>query len=210
MNRFLKHWRKTGRSEAFRGHVISYADDFVILCRGHAVEALAWTKAVMTKLGLTLNETKTKLRDARTERFDFLGYTFGPYHSSKNGRRYLGVGPSKKSVGRLKTRVREILVPNNLKPWPEVGKQLNALVRGWAAYFSHGTRMKAYRVVDNHVEQSVRHFLRRRHKVQTQGFRRFPGVELCKTYGVLCLRQMHLEPSPLRTPAWTGLPNDMR
>src|SRR5712672_746576 len=34
MNRFLKHWRKTGRGEAFRAHVVSYADDFVILSRG--------------------------------------------------------------------------------------------------------------------------------------------------------------------------------
>ena len=65
MNRFLKHWRLTGRGEAFRAHVISYADDFVILSRGHAAEALAWTKAVMTKLGLTLNEAKTSLKDAR-------------------------------------------------------------------------------------------------------------------------------------------------
>src|ERR671927_185882 len=31
MNRFLKHWRLTGRGEAFRAQVISYADDFVIL-----------------------------------------------------------------------------------------------------------------------------------------------------------------------------------
>ena len=52
MNRFLKHWRLSGRREAFRAHVISYADDFVILSRGHAEEALTWTKAVMTKLGL--------------------------------------------------------------------------------------------------------------------------------------------------------------
>ena len=29
MNRFLKHWRLTGRGETFRAHVISYADDFV-------------------------------------------------------------------------------------------------------------------------------------------------------------------------------------
>jgi hypothetical protein len=49
-----------------------------ILSRGHAAEALAWTKAVMTKLGLTLNEAKTSLRNARQERFDFLGYSFGP------------------------------------------------------------------------------------------------------------------------------------
>jgi RNA-directed DNA polymerase len=75
MNRFLKHWRMTGRDEAFRAHVVSYADDFVILSRGHAVEALAWTKEVMARLGLTLNEAKTTLKDARKERFDFLGYT---------------------------------------------------------------------------------------------------------------------------------------
>ncbi|MHC2344350.1 reverse transcriptase domain-containing protein [Bradyrhizobium barranii] len=51
MNRFLKHWRLSGRREAFHGQIISYADDFVILSRGHAEDALTWTKAVMTKLG---------------------------------------------------------------------------------------------------------------------------------------------------------------
>ena len=79
MNRFLKHWRFTGCGEAFRAHVIAYADDFVILSRGRAAEALTWTKVVMTKLGLTLNEAKTSLRNARQERFDFLGYSFGPH-----------------------------------------------------------------------------------------------------------------------------------
>src|SRR4029077_17931572 len=59
MNRFLKHWRLTKRAEAFHAHVVCYAYDFVILSRGHAVEALTWTKAVMTKLGLTFNEAKT-------------------------------------------------------------------------------------------------------------------------------------------------------
>src|SRR4051795_6644938 len=52
MNRFLRHWRHQGRSEAYRAHVVNYADDFVILSRGHANEALAWTRQVMTKLGL--------------------------------------------------------------------------------------------------------------------------------------------------------------
>jgi RNA-directed DNA polymerase len=73
MNRFLKYWRITERTKAFRARVVSYADDFVILSRGHAAEALAWTRGVMARLGLTLNEAKTSLRDARKERFDFLG-----------------------------------------------------------------------------------------------------------------------------------------
>jgi RNA-directed DNA polymerase len=48
---------------------------------------LAWTKAVMTKLGLTLNEAKTSLRNARQEHFDFLGYSFGPHRYKANGKR---------------------------------------------------------------------------------------------------------------------------
>src|SRR3954452_17260910 len=50
MIRFLKHWRLTRCGEAFRAHVISYADDFVILSRGRAAAALVWTRTVMTKL----------------------------------------------------------------------------------------------------------------------------------------------------------------
>lgn len=84
MNRFLKHWRLAGRSEAFSAEVVAYADDFVILSRGHARVALEWTRGVMTKLGLTVNEAKTSVRDARRERFDFLGYTFGPHHFWKD------------------------------------------------------------------------------------------------------------------------------
>ena len=62
INRFLKYWRQTGRDAAYRARIISYADDFVILSRGHAEEALTWTKVVMTKLGLALNEAKTSIR----------------------------------------------------------------------------------------------------------------------------------------------------
>jgi RNA-directed DNA polymerase len=78
LNRFLKYWRQTGREAAFGAVVIAYADDFVMLSCRHAAEALAWTRRVLTKLGLALNEAKTSVRDARQESFDFLGYTFGP------------------------------------------------------------------------------------------------------------------------------------
>ena len=111
MNRFLKHWRFTGCGEAFRAQIIAYADDFVILSCGQAVEAMMWTEAVMTKLGLSLNEAKTSIRDARKERFEFLGYSFGPHHWWKNGQRYLGVSPSKKSVQRIRAKISALLYP---------------------------------------------------------------------------------------------------
>ena len=71
---------------------------------------MAWTRQVMTKLGLTVNETKTAVRNARQEHFDFLGYSFGPHYYRKDGHWYLGASPSPKSVQRLKTRVAEIMV----------------------------------------------------------------------------------------------------
>jgi hypothetical protein len=42
---------------------------------------------------LTLNEAKTSVRNARQERFDFLGYTFGPHFSRRTGREYIGYSP---------------------------------------------------------------------------------------------------------------------
>jgi RNA-directed DNA polymerase len=196
MNRFLKHWRLTGRGEAFRAHVISYADDFVILSRGHAAEALTWAKGAMTKLGLTLNEVKTSLKDAREERFDFLGYTFGPHYYRKDGHWYLGASPSKKSVQRIKTKIGDLLVPGNKGAWPEVCRRLNRLLLGWTAYFGYGTRLPAYRAVDNHVYDRVRAFLGRRHNVPGRGTRRFSDDVVFGELGVQRLRRLHLGPPP--------------
>jgi RNA-directed DNA polymerase len=196
MNRFLKHWRLTGRGAAFRAHVITYADDFVILSRGRAVEALAWTRTVMAKLGLMLNEAKTSVKDARRESFDFLGYTFGPQRYRKDGHWYLGASPSKTSVPRIKTKVGDILVSGDKQPWPKVCHRLNRLLLGWSAYFGYGTRMSAYRAVDNHVYDRARAFLRKRHKVQGRGTRRFSDDQVFGALGVLRLRRVHLGPPP--------------
>jgi RNA-directed DNA polymerase len=199
MNRFLKYWRRSERNSAYQAHVVSYADDFVILSRGHAEEALAWTGQTMTRLGLALNEAKTSIRDARREHFDFLGYTFGPYHYRKDGHWYLGAGRSGKSVQRLKQKVGEILVPGNQAPWTEVRDRLNSMLRGWSAYFSYGTCLVAYRAVDNYVYHRVRQFLVRRHKVQSQGTSRFSDEVVFGERGVLRLRHVHLGPPPTAT-----------
>jgi RNA-directed DNA polymerase len=64
INRFLKYWAKTEQPRHLRARIVSYADDFVILSRGRAAEALDWTRNAITRLGLTLNEAKTRLKDA--------------------------------------------------------------------------------------------------------------------------------------------------
>ena len=168
----------------------------MILSRGYAAEALDWTRNVMTRIGLPLNEAKTSIKQARKERFDFLGYTFGPHRYRKDGHRYLGASPSKRSVLRVKQKVGDLLKPSNVRAWEEVRDRLNQMLRGWSAYFSYGTRLLAYRAVDNHVYQRVRDFLTRRHGVQSRGTRRFSDAVVFDELGILRLRHVHLGPPP--------------
>ena len=190
INRLLKGWRNTKRGEQFQARVVSYADDFVILSRGKAVEALDWTRKVVTRLGLTLNEAKTSIKQARKESFNFLGYTFGPHRYKKDGHWYLGASPSKKSVARIKQKVGDQLVPSNTGTWAEVRDRLNQILRGWSAYFSYGTRAAAYQAVNRYVYDRVRHFLRRRHKVHSRGTDRFSREAVFDELGVLRLSRV--------------------
>ena len=145
-------------------------------------------------MGVTLNEAKTSIKQARQESFNFLGYTFGPHRYKKDGRWYLGASPSKKAVARIKEKVGNLLVPNNTGTWEEVRDRLNQILRGWSAYFSYGTRTAAYRAVDHYVYESVRHFLRRRHQVHSRGTNRFSGEAVFGELGVLQLRRVQVEP----------------
>jgi RNA-directed DNA polymerase len=198
MNRFLKYWRLSGQGRKLKAQVIAYADDFVILSRGHAAAAKAWVGAVMPRLGLSLNEAKTSLRDARAERFSFLGYSFGPHYSPRTGRRYLGASPAKKSVARLKPRLSAILHRGNKEPWGDVCKKLNRLLKGWSGYFGYGSCTPAYRAIDNHVMTRVQHFLVERHKVPSRGTARFSRDTVFGKLGVLSLRARQA----MRSPPW--------
>ena len=188
MNRFLKHWRQSGKAEAWQAHIINYADDFVILSRGYAAEAMAWTDQVMTRLGLTLNRTKTRLCDARRERFDFLGYSFGPHIFRQEGRRYIGASPSQKSVQRLKDKMSAMLVPGNKGSWEEVCGALNRMMRGWCGYFSPGSHYATDKVIEAHLYDRVRNFLVRRHKMPARSIGPFRKDAVFGDMGVLRLR----------------------
>ena len=96
MRRFVLGWKKLGHEKRLAAYIVNYADDLVICCRGRAEEALAMMQDIMTKLKLTVNETKTRVCKLPEEKFDFLGYTFGRCYSPKTGRAYLGTVPSKK------------------------------------------------------------------------------------------------------------------
>lgn len=157
MRRFLKAWEERGYEQKLQARIVNYADDFVILCRHTARQALPEARDIFTRIGLTLNETKTRTCNAWQGTFDFLGYTFGVAPSPRTGKPYLAARPSKKSIARLKEKIRERTRPATLLQNPEtlVGR-LNALLRGWCHYFDYGTLCQSYQVIERHTLARVR------------------------------------------------------
>jgi len=159
--------------------MVNYADDLVSCCRGEAEAALQALKQIVEVLQLSLNEQKTQIRRVPDESFDFLGYTLGRCYSGQTGKSYLGTRPSKPRITRI---CREISAATSarglLLETEQVVDQLNRKLVGWSNYFCLGPVSKAYRVVDSHTRYRLRRWLRKKHKVQSQGTTRFPDEYL--------------------------------
>ena len=179
MRRFVLGWKKLGHEKRLAAHIVNYADDLVICCRGQAEEALARMRDIMTKLKLTVNETKTRVCKLPEEKFDFLGYTFGRCYSPKTGRAYIGTVPSKKRVNRICEAISEMTGRDQTLLEQEiVVAKLNRTMIGWANYFCLGPVSKAYRAVDTHACKRLRQWLCAKHKVGWPGTARFPEATL--------------------------------
>jgi len=188
MRRFVLGWKKLGHEKRLGAHIVNYADDFVICCRGRAEEVLATMRDMMSKLKLTVNETKTRVSRMPEEKFDFLGYTFGRCHSPKTGRAYIGTVPSKKRVSRICETISAMTGRDQTLLDQEVlvGK-LNRMLIGWANYFCLGPVSKAYRAVDTHACKRLRQWLCAKHKVLGPGTKRFPEASLHQRLGLVRL-----------------------
>ena len=186
MRRFLKAWTLHGHDRRYDSRIVNYADDFVILCRGDAVGALSAAEGFLTRIGLTLNETKTRICLAPEEPFDFLGYSFGIQYRFGSGSPYLATYPSAKSVRRIKDTLRRMV--GSQMSWQreeELIAQVNYRLRGWMNYFSYGTVWKSHRHLEQFLQQRVRGWLVHKHKVGSRGECRYPAHYLYGTLGLV-------------------------
>lgn len=190
MHRFIKAFRKSGLEKKHGAVLVNYADDFVVLCVRNAPEALTKIRSWFAAIGLEINESKTSVRHARRESFDFLGYTFKTQRSTKNGRRYPAALPSVRAVKRLKESIRRQLHRANMNPLELVVERLNRTLRGWANYFRCGTVMHVRRKLDRFIYDRVRYFLARRAKCPTRGTRRYPETYVFGALGIVSLNSL--------------------
>ena len=131
--------------------MVRYADDFVVLCRDpeDVAGALAVVGDWTASAGLTLHPTKTRLVDARTDGFDFLGYHF------EAGKRW----PRKKSLEKFKDTVRAKTKRTTGRSLEMVIEGLNPILRGWFGYFKH-SRRGTFKALDGWIRRRLRSLLR--------------------------------------------------
>ena len=186
MRRFLKAWKQCGYDRRFGSRIVNYADDFVILCQRDATGALSEARSILTRIGLTINETKTRICYAPSESFDFLGYTFGTRYSFGSGRKYLAAYPSGKSVRRLRGTLRRMIGTHmSWQSEEKLVRDVNRVVRGWANYFRYGTVWKTYVQMERFLQRRVRDWLVHKHRLGTRGECRYPATYLYETIGLV-------------------------
>jgi len=133
--------------------LVRYADDFVLMCRTRedAERALALVQSWVAENELTLHPTKTKIVDARTEGFEFLGYRFC-------GKLRL---PRAKSLAKFKEAVREKTPRKNGHCMPFICRKLSLQMQGWFTYFRH-CHWSVFRELDGWIRGRLRSILRKR------------------------------------------------
>ena len=135
--------------------LVRYADDFVVLCRTKeaAETVLNFLREWTTAAGLTLHPTKTRIVDAAGEGFDFLGWHF------RGGKKW----PRKKSLQKLRDKLRPLTGRNNGRSLSAIIAQVNPILRGWHGYFreSHWTGLQG---PDGWLRRRLRALLRKREK----------------------------------------------
>ena len=188
MRRLVLGWKKLGHERRLSAYIVNYADDLVICCRDKATEALVTMRNMMTKLKLTVNDSKTRVCQLPEEKFDFLGYTFGRCYSPRTGRAYLGSFPSKKRVHRICQAISAATRRSTTQQAAaQLVEQLNRQIIGWANYFCFGPVSSAYRAVEGHTLRRLRQWLCAKHKRQGAGTKQYSDQLLHDQFGLVRL-----------------------
>jgi RNA-directed DNA polymerase len=137
------------------GEMVRYADDLVVRCRTkeQAEQALASLRQWAEQAGLTVHPTKTRIVNAQSEGFDFLGWHF------RGGKKW----PRQKSLQKLQEKLRPLSRRTNGQSLGERIAQINPILRGWHGYFrqSHPTGLSG---PDGWLRRRLRAMLRKREK----------------------------------------------
>lgn len=117
--------------------LVRYADDFVLMGQKLEEASLSKLRELLNRMGLTLNDEKSKLIKAREKPFNFLGFVIRYDRSFKDpqGGKFWNVKPSEKSLTKVRQNIGSALKDMNHYKAEDLVRELNAKIRGWVNYF---------------------------------------------------------------------------
>ncbi|WP_293084512.1 group II intron reverse transcriptase/maturase [Moorena sp. SIO4A1] len=152
-------------SNTSKRSLIRYADDFVVLTESKedAMEAKAILSEWLTEKGLELSEEKTNVKHL-TEGFDFLGWNFRKYQTTKRKSGLITlIKPSKKNVQKFKDELKKLFGTSKGVPTTKVIKDLNSKIRGWGNYHDGAVSKEIFSDLDNYISWKLKRWGKRKH-----------------------------------------------
>ena len=162
------------RQWAERGHgvLVRFADDMVVMCqsREEAERALEALRVILSELGLTLKDAKTRIVELREggEGLDFLGFHHRWVRGNTPASRhlcFLARWPSRQAMQHARRRIHELTDRRRLLlPVEDVVQDVNRFLRGWAGYFRYGNSADAFDKITFHALVRLASLIAKRHK----------------------------------------------
>ena len=133
-------------------YFVRYADDFLLFCETEEEVTRAGNiaKSVIESLGLEVAMNKTKVVDFKNNDFDFLGFHFNHWRTSKNGKDYYSIVPTEKSIKTFKKAIKDKTQRKWTKPKEEWIKDINPIIVGKTNYFLNV--YKALKVFEGRIQ----------------------------------------------------------
>ena len=118
-------------------YFVRYADDFLLFCETEEEVTRAGNiaKSVIESLGLEVAMNKTKVVDFKNDDFDFLGFHFNHWRTSKKGKDYYSIVPTEKSIETFKKAIKDKTQRKWTKPKEEWIKDVNPIIVGKTNYY---------------------------------------------------------------------------
>ena len=147
----------------------------MVLCKGSSERILKGIKTVLHDLGLSLNEEKTRVVDARHDSFNFLGFRLIMRKGLKNGKMFPLTEPSAKAIKHIRSEIKQLTTERySATPTEDVIQRVNSVVRGWVGYFYYGHCTTAMSALRYYLVYRMRVYLRRKHHYHSLGYRAYP------------------------------------
>lgn len=175
-----------------------FADDWLIVCKSkaEAEKALKTAKEELEKLGLTLNQNKTRITNIKWG-FVFLGYKIKqgkglklPKSIVKTAANALNLYafPSDESIKRFMDTIRQRTKRKIPVTFKELVDIINPVIRGWGTYYHKANVRKLFNRLDRWIIRRL--WSHRYKKWRNAGWKKYPAKRLYEEFRLVNLIQL--------------------